>query len=613
MIIKNRYIKLILKKMKKPTKLYLMVISLAIIAAFQIFLLFFLWESKSVQGEMMKIVKKKFIQIFDDKFPNRLKDNYSNVINGMNDTNKYDAVGCYYFIDSILSNNDAKVIVNPIETDIDQKNCEDLGGCESIQKIINIVNKNPDGDFCMYKWKIAGQGVNPNVLFDKIGFVKKIPGTNWIIGVSANVPPYTNFFPLIIFFTAISFIGITLFIFLSISENNRLKKQKDKLDEKSEQLKKQKDQFERLSIVAQETDNAVTIMDSKGNLEWVNPGFEKMYGRSLEEFLEHCGGKNIRNTSVNPKIDEQLNKCFTNKVSVIYENEIITKMGETKYLTTTLTPIPSKEDTTIINKIVAINTDISDRKKVQMDLEISGKKLKEQNATKDALFGIINHDIKPFLTNYLKDPIDKIINDFGNLSEKKILEKLSVLKQTILTVNVIFGKLSQWTKPQMGEFAFKEDCFDLKEIQDELKSLIPIAYSKNLKLKFEISTGSFVRADKTMIEIILHNLIFNAIKYTKKGEVLIYTEDIDDEYIKVAVTDTGIGIKQTDIDKLFRTDIDNKNIGSPEDKGSGVGLLLCKELLKKHSEHFKANFEISVKSEYNHGSTFCVTLLKQKK
>lgn len=131
--------------------------------------------------------------------------------------------------------------------------------------------------------------------------------------------------------------------------------QKEEILTQAEHLEIVNKELEKLSIVARETDNAVIIMDSKGNFEWVNQGFTRMYELSLNEFINEFGG-NIINASLNPDIQEMINNCMEKKETVIYESFFLTKSNKEIWVQTTLTPILVDNE---IEKLVAIDSDIS--------------------------------------------------------------------------------------------------------------------------------------------------------------------------------------------------------------------------------------------------------------
>ena len=148
----------------------------------------------------------------------------------------------------------------------------------------------------------------------------------------------------------------------------QIQKQNKKLESANNDLQK-------LSIVARKTDNAVIIMDAKGNFEWVNEGFIKLFGLSFNEFIER-EGINLFSDSSNPNIDSIYKMCLVDKISVNYESYIVNKADEKVWVQTTITPIKDKNDNVI--RIVAIETDIRKLKKAEKDIKNRNEQISNQ-------------------------------------------------------------------------------------------------------------------------------------------------------------------------------------------------------------------------------------------
>ena len=193
----------------------------------------------------------------------------------------------------------------------------------------------------------------------------------------------------------IYFVGFVLTVILSVVlYSKRLKKQNEKLEEiidnrtaeikrqnseieqKNKQLGEVNKQLEKLSIVASETENSVMIMDANANFEWVNDGFKKLYGYTLEELIsEH--GNNLKGYSRNPEIGNLINNCIKQKNSVQYETVIYTRENKELWAHTTLTPIIDKEGN--VQKIVAIDSDITKLKTIELKLTEQNEEIQSQN------------------------------------------------------------------------------------------------------------------------------------------------------------------------------------------------------------------------------------------
>ena len=131
-----------------------------------------------------------------------------------------------------------------------------------------------------------------------------------------------------------------------------------------------------------------------------------------------------------------------------------------------------------------------------------------------------------------------------------------------------------------------------------------MANAKSVAIDNKVDAGTYAMADVHMISIVLHNLISNAIKFSKNnGSVKVYVQQFD-QYSKVFIEDEGIGLDEKVIEHLFSVAYDHKTIGNSQEKGTGIGLILCKEFITRHRG------DIGVESKINKGSTFFFTLPK---
>ena len=155
-------------------------------------------------------------------------------------------------------------------------------------------------------------------------------------------------------------------------KNAEIMQKNNEIASQSEELKIINQELEKLSIVASETDNAVLIMDTEGNFEWINQGFTRLYGYNLQEMLQTFG-KNIKDTSNNSDITKHFDDCINKQKSVIYENSIKAKNNETVWVQTTLTPI--FDDFNNLIKLVAIDSDINKLKDAEFEIKNQNNKL----------------------------------------------------------------------------------------------------------------------------------------------------------------------------------------------------------------------------------------------
>jgi PAS domain S-box-containing protein len=248
--------------------------------------------------------------------------------------------------------------------------------------------------------------------------------------------------------------------------------------------------------------------------------------------------------------------------------------------------------------------DITDRKKAEQEIQFKNQELQKLNATKDKFFSIIAHD--------LKSPFNSIMG-FSELLVEQITEKnydgikkyAAIILESSQRAMDLLMNLMDWSRSQTGRIEFNPEFFEMVEIINETELLFDeIARQKSIGIKKALPRHAPVFADKAMINTVLRNLISNAIKFTKSGgEILISVIEKPDE-ITVSVKDSGIGIPAGRIDKLFRIDENYSTPGTNNEKGTGLGLILCKEFVEKH------NGQIWAESEVGKGSVFSFTLPK---
>jgi len=232
------------------------------------------------------------------------------------------------------------------------------------------------------------------------------------------------------------------------------------------------------------------------------------------------------------------------------------------------------------------------------------KELKELNATKDKFFSIIAHDLRnPF--NTILGLSDMLLINFKNYEPGKIQKSISDIKDASRHTYDLLENLLIWARSQTGILEFKPVVFNLcNRIADTIDLLAGQAKKKNIRILSTVEGDCFVTGDLNMIDAVLRNLITNAIKFTPKdGQVVVSVKQSASHY-DVSVRDTGVGIANENIQKLFRIEGKYARKGTDQERGSGLGLILCKEFIEKHGG------SIWVDSTLGQGSDFRFTLPK---
>lgn len=375
-----------------------------------------------------------------------------------------------------------------------------------------------------------------------------------------------------------------------------------KIKKRTQKIQKQNAELEKLSIVASKTDNAVYIINPNGDLEWVNEGFTKMHGYTLDEFTKAKGSKNILKFSINPEIETIINECIQNKRTVIYSCLNKTKDGGDIWLQTTITPILDNEKN--IKKLIAIDSDITLLKQAEEEITKQRDLLKDENATKNKFFRIIAHDLRnPMGT--LVNFSDLILHEFSSIEKDELKSYIDQFHRLSNTTFCLLENLLQWASSQAGRIPFNQERIDLTEIIKTNLDLVKAkADSKDIKLVSRIETECPAFADENMIKTVIRNLLSNALKFTPdKGTIEVKCSE-NNEYLYVKIKDSGVGINEEDQKKLFKIDVHHSTLGTSNEKGSGLGLILCKEFVEKNGG------SINIESELNKGTSIEFTLKK---
>jgi signal transduction histidine kinase len=259
----------------------------------------------------------------------------------------------------------------------------------------------------------------------------------------------------------------------------------------------------------------------------------------------------------------------------------------------------SKKKTT--EALAILNNELSETNQKLVESE---SKLKELNITKDKFFSIISHDLRnPFAS--LVSFVRIMTRDYNKMSRKEVLELMEDMKKTTEKTQTLLENLLLWSKTQTGRIIYSPELFNFYEIiTDTIQLYQPVISEKQISVHLFISDKLEIKADYNMIKTIFRNLISNAIKFSQiKGVITISFEETENWFV-FNVEDTGIGMSEKEIDALFTPGSNIIKRGTADEKGSGIGLLICREFVEKHRGVFR------VTSKKNSGSKFSVLLPK---
>lgn len=231
-------------------------------------------------------------------------------------------------------------------------------------------------------------------------------------------------------------------------------------------------------------------------------------------------------------------------------------------------------------------------------LEKSEAELGEANSAKDKFISIMAHDIKNPLGTIIGFS-DNLKEDYDELDDKEKKEYISSIEQVSNNLLELLNNLLNWAQLQDNRLHFHPKDVRLNEIiENSVKYYRDTAKNKNISINAQEDGDLIVKADPDMLQTILRNLINNSIKFTEKSGSVNIKALNDNGNVKLEVEDTGIGMNEEELSKLLKIDEHFSSTGTNREKGSGLGLLLCKEMIDKH------NSKLNIESRKNEGSRF---------
>ncbi len=381
--------------------------------------------------------------------------------------------------------------------------------------------------------------------------------------------------------------------------------------------------------------DAFFILNSAGVIIFWSKSAEKITGLSPEDTLDKRLSSTLLDESYRVEFDEAiaswadsgdnslLNQTLelfalrsdkTNFPAELSIREIIS--GGDKYLACYLRDVSEKiTNYDEMNKLIEelhVTKDLTEQQAsdfvyLNARLTESEEKLQELNASKDRFFSIIAHDLKgPFqgLLGYS----ELLSRDIDMLSQEDIKDFAESLNNSAKQLFKLLENLLQWSRIQRGVIEYNPNDFQIKMIADMNLSLIEgRARQKGIKLENDISSDVYCYADENMTNTVIRNLMSNAVKFTRKGQAIgIRSSEINDNFVTIEVYDTGIGMSKEAQEKLFRIDQAYTTPGTDNEQGTGLGLILCKELIEKNKG------SIRVSSEEGKGTSFFLRIPKGK-
>lgn len=256
--------------------------------------------------------------------------------------------------------------------------------------------------------------------------------------------------------------------------------------------------------------------------------------------------------------------------------------------------------------------ELMSRVKNHLDLKFAKDRLKAQNieldrlnATKDKFFSIIAHDLRNPI-GAIRNLSEMLYDEFDTMQHSEAKDFVGHIKYSSDSVYDLLENLLTWSRQQRNLIATNlENCNLNMIVQNTSMLLKPMAMNKNIELTSEIDGDGMIFADANQITTVLRNLVSNAVKFTPANGSIKIKALIEDDHYRVEVIDTGNGISEENINKLFKIESSFSTNGTADEKGTGLGLVLCMDFIKKNKG------TIGVTSSLGQGSTFFFTVPRQ--
>ncbi len=379
---------------------------------------------------------------------------------------------------------------------------------------------------------------------------------------------------------------------------------------------------EKHRILLDESTDPVFSFSSERRYLYANRAFAEGVGKSVEQIV----GNTIYDVFGKEEADKRfaaLNYVIKTGEEKIIEVKVPRNDGDRYYLTS-ITPIKNNKGE--VNLVICSSKDITPRKKAEEEqinlleelrnsrvwieqeaiqlailneqLEESESKLKELNASKDKFFSIIAHDLKsPFLS--LLGYCEILTNEFDVLSDDEKKESIAGIYELSNNSYKLLDNLLQWARIQIGKAEFNPELFNLLyELSPAILLYSQSAKNKHITIENRIERKTFIIADKNMLNTIIRNLISNSIKFCNRGGQIVISSAETSGFVEISVKDNGVGMDENQMCNLFSIDKNISTKGTANERGTGLGLLLSKEMIDKHGGKIWANSELGKGCEF---------------
>jgi PAS domain S-box-containing protein len=365
------------------------------------------------------------------------------------------------------------------------------------------------------------------------------------------------------------------------------------------QSEEEKDESEKYgNTILNNMGDAVFVKDGGSRLLLVNDAFCKLFNLPRAKIIGKTLAENVTPEERESflKIDKQV---LSDGIENINEEPLTVGADQKRIISTRKSRFIDAEGKKFL---VGVIRDITESKKAEENLRESELQLRELNATKDKLFSIIAHDLRsPFNNILVLCDIMKAQSSKPEDSQPEMY--LDLIHATAKNTLVLLENLLDWAKSQSGQIEFKTEKTSISSVIQEILNLSrSLAQTKGISIQVTETDDIEVNSDKKILKTVFRNLISNAIKYSKPGGKIVISAIEAEDQVKIIISDSGVGMDEKTLENLFGITTNTPLPGTLNEKGSGFGLVLCKEFVEK------LGGKIWVESEEGKGSDFIFTI-----
>ena len=350
--------------------------------------------------------------------------------------------------------------------------------------------------------------------------------------------------------------------------------------------------------------DSIIVRDLDSKITYWNKGAEIRYGWTTGEVMGkviHELLKTIFPIPMEAILNELLHNAF-------WEGELIHTTKDGSILTVASRWQLQTDTENMPYSIFEINNDITAQKRAEAAIKMKNEELIRLNVEKDKFFSIISHDLRSPFNGFL-GLTEIMANDIHQMTLDEIQNMSLLMQKSASNLYDLLGNLLEWSRLQRGLITIvPESLLLLPGIVESLRLIQETARNKEIQIDVNVPSDLMVHTDTNILDGIIRNLTNNAVKFTPRGgRIIVSAKSVSEISIEISIRDNGIGMNQQMVDNLFRLDFNTGRKGTEGESSTGMGLIICKDLIGKMGG------ELQVQSEVGKGSEFKFTIPKDYK